>query len=265
MALFGEQAVARALTDSFSATQPDSFTVLYLRAKIASSDGAKLSLPHRQGVVAIDRRAKGRMMETIENGSADGGSQPKAGCKPRKSLLRRPLVWIGTAVVLAAGAAVTVGALAQPMGMGHGGAGMVMMAMHEGGGGPMGGMWMGRGIDRMLDGVNADDAQRTQIKQIVAAAQTDLKAQRDAGRGLRDRAMTAFTQPTVDAREVEAVRQLMLTQHDATSKRMSAALLDISRVLRPEQRVQLAQRLKQRGDAMRRRSDARQRPGAPTT
>ena len=42
---------------------------------------------------------------------------------------------------------------------------------------------MGRMIDRMLDGLNATDAQRTQIKQIAAAAAADLKAQAQPGRG----------------------------------------------------------------------------------
>ena len=46
---------------------------------------------------------------------------------------------------------------------------------------------MGRMIDHMLDGLNASDAQRGQIKQIAAAAAADLKAQREAGRALRQR------------------------------------------------------------------------------
>lgn len=111
---------------------------------------------------------------------------------------------------------------------------------------------MGRMVDHMLQGVNATDAQRTQIKQIVAAAATDLKAQREAGKALRERSLQLFTSPTVDANAAEALRQQMLGQHDQASKRVLQAMLDISRVLTPEQRTQLAERMKQRRDMMQR-------------
>jgi len=120
---------------------------------------------------------------------------------------------------------------------------------HEHRGGPglfMGGPMMGRGLDRMLDSVKATDAQRAQIKQITQAAAADLKAQREAGKALHEQALTLFTQPTVDANAAESLRQKLLSQHDQASKRMLQAMLDISRVLTPEQRQQLAQRLQQR-------------------
>jgi hypothetical protein len=85
-----------------------------------------------------------------------------------------------------------------------------MGGMHHGMGGTHHGMGggmmfrgspehMGRMIDHMLDGLNATDAQRGQIKQIATGAAADLKAQREGGRALRQRAMQAFTAPTVDA------------------------------------------------------------------
>ena len=105
---------------------------------------------------------------------------------------------------------------------------------------------MGRMIDHMLDGLNASDAQRGQIKQIAAGAATDLKAQGEAGRALRQRAMQAFTAPTVDAGAVEQVRQQMLQQHDQMSRRMTQAMLDVARVLTPEQRARLGERMRDR-------------------
>ena len=76
---------------------------------------------------------------------------------------------------------------------GHGG-------HHEMGGGGMmmGGSpeRMGRMIDHMLDRLNGTDAQRSQIKQIVQAAATDLKSQRDAHRALRQQGMQIFTRRT---------------------------------------------------------------------
>jgi Spy/CpxP family protein refolding chaperone len=122
--------------------------------------------------------------------------------------------------------------------------------MHGGPGG-------GRMIERMLDSVNASADQRSRIHDIMKSAMTDLRAQRQASSGQREQLMTLFTQPTVDARAVEAVRQQMLQQHDQSSRRWMQALLDASAVLTPEQRVQLAERMKQRRDMMQRHQQER--------
>ena len=112
---------------------------------------------------------------------------------------------------------------------------------------------MGRMIDRMLDGLSATDAQRAQIKQITQAAAADMKAQREAGRALREKGMHIFAAPTVDAAAAEQLRQQMLAQHDQMSRRTLQAMLDASQVLTPEQRAKVGERMKQRGDSMRER------------
>ena len=143
---------------------------------------------------------------------------------------------------------------AQPMG-GHGG-------HHEMGGGMMMGgspERMARMIDRMLDGLNATDAQRGQIKQIVQVAATDLKSQREAHRALRQQGMQIFTAPNVDANAAEALRQQMLAQHDQISRRMTQAMVDISRVLTPEQKAKIAEHLKQRAAKMEERHQRMER------
>ena len=132
-------------------------------------------------------------------------------------------------------------------GMGHG-----MHGMHGGMGGPGGMMFggsperAGKMIDRMLDGLDATDAQRTQIKQIAAAAAADMKAQEQSGRALRQRGMQIFTAPNVDPAAAEQLRQQMLQQHDQMSRRMTQAMLDVARVLTPEQRARLGERLRDR-------------------
>lgn len=141
--------------------------------------------------------------------------------------------------------------------------------MHHGGGmgGAMGGGMMfggspermGRMIDHMLDGLNASDAQRSQIKQIVAAAGADLKPQAEAGRALRQRAMQAFTAPTVDAATVEQVRAQLAQQHDQMSRRISQAMLDVARVLTPEQRAKIGERMRERQARMDERRQREQR------
>ena len=120
-----------------------------------------------------------------------------------------------------------------------------------------GGHGSGRMLERMLDSVNASADQRSRIREIMKSATTDLQAQRQASRGQREQLMALFAQPTVDARAVEAARQQMLQQHDQSSRRWMQALLDASAVLTPEQRVQLAERMKQRGDMMQRHQQER--------
>ncbi len=150
----------------------------------------------------------------------------------------------GLLVVAAASIGVTAWAAKRMQGdFGHGPAAMFEVSPER----------ISRVVDRLLKGVDASDAQRTQVTQIAQAAAVDLKAQREAARALRDKATLAFVAPTVDAAEVETLRQQLLAQHDTASRRVTQALLDISRVLTPEQRVKLAQRLKQHGERMHQR------------
>lgn len=152
---------------------------------------------------------------------------------------------LATLVVAVAGSLSQV-ALASPHG-GHGGPGG--HEMHGGGMGMMGGP---RQIERMLDAVSATPEQRAQIKQIMQTAHADMSAQREAGRKLHEQGAALFAQPTVDARAAEALRQQMLAQHDQASKRRLQTMLDVSRVLTPEQRKALADRMAQRRSMMER-------------
>lgn len=179
-------------------------------------------------------------------------SEVKSATLPRKKFVVRVLA-AGVLVVAAAGAAFSVGAQAHAghgMGGMDGGPGMMMF-----GGAPE---HVGRVVDHMLDGLNATDAQRTQIKQIAIAAATDLKAQREAGRNLHQQASQIFTAPTVDANAAESVRQQMLTQHDQASRRVLQAMLDVSRVLTPDQRAKIGERMKTHQAAMQERMDRMQ-------
>jgi Spy/CpxP family protein refolding chaperone len=182
--------------------------------------------------------------------------------QPRRTLG----TWIATTAAAAALAALAQPALAMPGGMGGmmegpmGGGGHPAH-MRGGAGGEMhGGMGGGMGLplghprmaQRLLDSVNATPEQRTQVSSLLEAARTDLQAQREAGRTLREQQRALFAQPTVDARAAETLRQQMLAQHDAGSKRMTQLMLDVSRVLTPAQRQQLAERSAQRREMMQR-------------
>jgi periplasmic protein CpxP/Spy len=163
--------------------------------------------------------------------------------------------WVLTGTVVVALAATVVSAHAQGHhgggpGMG-GGAGMMMF-----GGSPE---HVGRAVDHLLDGLGTTDAQRSQVKQIATAAAADLKAQRDAGKALRDKGLQIFAAPSVDAAAAESLRQQMLAQHDQASKRVLQAMLDVSKVLTPEQRATLGERMKQRQAMMQDRMQRMQR------
>jgi Spy/CpxP family protein refolding chaperone len=161
---------------------------------------------------------------------------------------------LATLMVAAAGSLSLIQpAFAQPMG-GHGG---MHGGMHgEMGGGP-GGMMGGPRIGRMLDRVNATADQRAQIKTIMDAAHTDMQALRTSGSSLRQQMQAAFAQPTVDARAVEALRAQISAQHDSVSKRMTQAMLDVSRVLTPEQRKTMADAMAKRQSMMQRHAAER--------
>jgi periplasmic protein CpxP/Spy len=141
-------------------------------------------------------------------------------------------------VLVAVLGTVSLTAWAQPGG--HPGGGMGMGFMH------------GRGVEHMLDAVNATADQRSQVKAIVERTMADMKAQHDSGKALRQQTMKLFAEPVVDANRAEALRQQMLQQHDQASRRIMQAMLEVSRVLTPDQRKQLADRMAQRGEMMER-------------
>lgn len=118
---------------------------------------------------------------------------------------------------------------------------------HPGMGGPgmAGGMMRGH-VEHMLDLVDATDAQRAQIKTIMDTARAELKSQFDAQRSLHEQSVTLFAATNVDAAAIEALRVKGSALHEQVSKRMSQAMVDVARVLTPEQRAKLAAKLKQR-------------------
>ncbi|MEO5732938.1 MAG: Spy/CpxP family protein refolding chaperone [Rubrivivax sp.] len=115
-----------------------------------------------------------------------------------------------------------------------------------------------RHMQRMLDSVNATDAQREQIKSIMQAARTDLRALRESGRTLHDQQAALMAKPTIDARAAESLRQQGMALREQASKRMLQARLDTAAVLSPEQRVQIASRMEQRRTLMQRQHTERE-------
>ena len=173
---------------------------------------------------------------------------------------RRPaLRALAAGAVLALAGGLMLPAAATP----PGGPGAHHAAM--GGMGGMGGMVMAhpRLLERLFDSIGASAEQRAQIRQIADTARADLRAQREAGAPLHEQARALFVQPTIDEAAVEALRRQMLARHDETSKRWMQALLDMSRVLTPEQRRALADRLAERRETMQRHRAEREAGAGP--
>jgi Spy/CpxP family protein refolding chaperone len=128
-------------------------------------------------------------------------------------------------------------------GFGHGG-------WHMGPGGQTDPEAMKRRIDAsvrwMLADVNATDAQRERIAGIVEATTKEMAPLREKHRAARREVMELLAKPTVDRAAIEAIRAQEIQSADAMSRRFVQSLADVAEVLTPEQRTQLAEKMKQR-------------------
>jgi protein CpxP len=136
---------------------------------------------------------------------------------------------IAGAIIVAAGAAIAQG------GMGHGMGRMGMM-----------GGFMEHRFERMMDEIDATDAQQDKIWAIVDKTRSDL---RPVGREFRDsrgKVAELLSAPTIDKAAVEALRVERIAAIDAASKKAVDALVEAAEVLTPEQRAELAKEIKDR-------------------
>lgn len=172
--------------------------------------------------------------------------------------LSRPLRLLAATAALALAGGFLQPAAAAPYSM-HGGAGAAP-AM-----GPMDGVLKAhpRQMERLFDGIGATAEQRAQMLQIAQDARADLRAQRQAGRSLREQGQALFAQPVVDEAAVEALRLQMLAQHDQASQRVVQAMLAMSRVLTPEQRQTMTELMAQRRATLQRQRTEREAAGSP--
>lgn len=153
------------------------------------------------------------------------------------------LTWSVLAVAIAS--SVALSAWAVP---GHGGHHGSETAMHA----------------RMLDRINATPEQRAQITRITEAGRADRTAQRTAAQALRTQMLQAMSAPVVDANVVESLRQQGMALHDQSSKRRLQMMVEISRVLTPQQRQQIAERVARHGEMRQRHQREREQlDGAP--
>jgi Spy/CpxP family protein refolding chaperone len=93
--------------------------------------------------------------------------------------------------------------------------------------------------DWMLNKIQASDAQREQVKAILAQTLQDLAPLRDQHRRHREAFLAAMMQPSVDRAALEELRRSELQLAETASGRILTALADAAEVLTPEQRAEL--------------------------
>jgi Spy/CpxP family protein refolding chaperone len=162
---------------------------------------------------------------------------------------RRPWRRIAIATLIG-GLVAGVGIKAFAHGGGPFGGGMGPGSWHMGPGGQMDPEAMKRRIDAsvrwMLADVNATEAQQQRIADIVGATMKEMAPLREKHREARQAVMELLAKPNVDRAAIEVIRAQEIQSADAMSRRFVQSLADVAEVLTPEQRAQLAEKIKQR-------------------
>jgi Spy/CpxP family protein refolding chaperone len=104
----------------------------------------------------------------------------------------------------------------------------------------------------MLADINATEAQQQRIAGIVEATMKEMAPLREKHREARQAVMALLAKPSVDRAAIESIRAQEIQSADAMSKRFVQSLTDVAEVLTPEQRAQLAEKMKQRRGGHRR-------------
>ncbi|HWP12553.1 MAG TPA: Spy/CpxP family protein refolding chaperone [Ramlibacter sp.] len=103
-------------------------------------------------------------------------------------------------------------------------------------------------IGRMVQDAGGTPQQKERLVAIATAALAELKPLREQMRQSRRAGLELLAAPVVDRRALEQLRTTQMQVADARSRRMLQAMADAAEVLTPEQRVKVAERMKQRMD-----------------
>ena len=96
--------------------------------------------------------------------------------------------------------------------------------------------FMQRRLEKMLDEVNATDAQRTAVKNIVARLQTQMEPIHKQHASLHRQILQAFAADKVDGAAIESLRTQATALVEQGSQLVTQALVDAANVLSAEQR-----------------------------
>jgi hypothetical protein len=106
---------------------------------------------------------------------------------------------------------------------------------------------LNRIVDKVVDRVVPDGSaqQKTSLATIVKAAMQDLRPLHQQNQLQKQQISTLLQQPAIDRGALEQWRQDELRLADTASKRILQAVADCAEILTPQQRVELADHLKQ--------------------
>jgi protein CpxP len=102
-------------------------------------------------------------------------------------------------------------------------------------------------LQKALQEVGASEAQQRQIMVIAEQAFKEMRTQREAMHGDRDAMRQLFSQPDIDEGKIEALRASKIKAMDESSRKLTALLTEASRILSPEQRLKLIEKMDKRG------------------
>lgn len=111
----------------------------------------------------------------------------------------------------------------------------------------------GPGLEKLLSRIDASASQKEQIARIQAQVRPELDKLHAEGQALREQAAQLWTAPTLDERAIEQSSQKMAMHHEQVSQRMTRFMLDVAKVLTPEQRAKVAEQMQSRREHMRHR------------
>ena len=100
------------------------------------------------------------------------------------------------------------------------------------------------GADRLIGRVDGTDAQREALDPIIDRTIPELLALRAEGKSLKAEFHAALTRGELDRDELEGLRTQGLAIANVASSKMLDALVEVSNVLTPEQRTELAEDLR---------------------
>jgi Spy/CpxP family protein refolding chaperone len=106
--------------------------------------------------------------------------------------------------------------------------------------------FMARRLGHMLDKVGATPGQRSQIQAIWSGLRPQIKALRQQHMALHQQMVAALTGATINAADVEKLRQQSVALTDKTSALFTQGIVATAQVLTPEQRKLAQQELAQR-------------------
>lgn len=104
----------------------------------------------------------------------------------------------------------------------------------------------GKYLERMLEQVQATPEQRNAIRAAMTRHRDQQRPIYQQGHALHQEALALWAQPAIDERAAERLRMRMNAHHQQMSAANMGLMLEVGRILTPEQRAQMAQQLRER-------------------